>query len=103
MKAACSSKFSRFLKCFFSKNQCGFRQGYNIQQCLLVMLKKWKRFVNSGETFGALLTDLSKAFDCLDHEFLIAKVNSHGCSLPALRLIHGYLSHRKQRTKVNYL
>ena len=67
------------------------------------MLKKWKRFVNSGETFGALLTDLSKAFDCLDHEFLIAKVNSHGCSLPALRLIHGYLSHRKQRTKVNYL
>ena len=51
--------------------------------------------------FGALLTDLSKAFDCLDHELLIAKLNAYGFSLPALELVHDYLSNRKQRTKVN--
>ena len=51
--------------------------------------------------FGALLTDLSKAFDCLDHELLIAKLNPYGFSLPALKLVHDYLSNRKQRTKVN--
>ena len=51
--------------------------------------------------FGALLTDLSKAFDCLDHELLIAKLNAYGFSLPALKLVHDYLSNRKQRTKVN--
>ena len=51
--------------------------------------------------FGALLTDLSKAFDCLDHELLIAELNAYGFSLPALKLVHEYLSNRKQRTKVN--
>ena len=54
-----------------------------------------------SKAFGALLTDLSKAFDCLDHELLIAKLNAYGFSLPALRLIHDYLSHRKQKTRVN--
>ena len=48
-----------------------------------------------------LLTDLSKAFDCLDHELLIAKLNAYGFSLPALKLVHDYLSNRKQKTKVN--
>ena len=51
--------------------------------------------------FGALLTDLSKAFGCLNNELLIAKLNAYGFSLPALKLIHDYLPNRKQRTKVN--
>ena len=65
------------------------------------MLEKWKRSVDSGKAFGTLLTDLSKAFDCLDHELLIAKLNAYGFSPPVLRLIHDYLSNRKQRTRVN--
>ena len=52
------------------------------------------------QSFGALLTDLSKAFDCLDHELLIAKLRAYGFSLPALRLINDYLSNRKQRTRI---
>ena len=51
--------------------------------------------------FGALVTDLSKAFNCLNHDFLIAKLNAYGFSLPASRLIHDYLSNRKQRTRIN--
>ena len=46
------------------------------------------------------MTDLSKAFDCLDYEILIAKLNAYGFSLPAVRLIHDYLLNRKQRTKI---
>ena len=53
--------------------------------------------------FGALLTGLSKVFDCLDHELLIAKLNTYGLSLPALRFINDYLSNRKQRTKLTAL
>ena len=84
-----------------SKYQCGFRKGYSAQHCLIIMLEKWKSTVDNGGRFGALLTDLSKAFDCLSHELLIAKLNAYGFSMPALRLIHDYLSNRKQRTKVN--
>ena len=51
--------------------------------------------------FGVLLTDLSKVFDCLNHELLIAKLNAYGFTLPALKLIHNYLSNRKQRVRVN--
>ena len=53
--------------------------------------------------FGALLTDLSKAFDCLDHELLIAKLNAYGFSLTALKVVHNYLSNKQQRTKINLL
>ena len=69
--------------------------------CLLAMLEKWERSVDNRKMFGALLTDLSKAFDCLDHELLIAKLNAYGFSLTALKLVHNYLSNRKQRTKIN--
>ena len=54
-------------------------------------VRKWKQAVDSGQMFGALLTDLSKAFDCLHHELLIAKLNAYGFSLPALKLVHDYL------------
>ena len=95
------AQMSSFFDNFLSKQQYGFRKGYSTQQCLFALLEKWKRAVDSGQMFGALLTDLSKTFDCLDHELLIAKLNAYGFSLPALKLVHDYLSNRKQRTKVN--
>ena len=45
--------------------------------------------------FGALLTDLSRAFDFLNHELIIAKLNAYGFSLTALKLVHNYLSNKK--------
>ena len=92
---------SQFFDKIFSKYQCGFRKGFSTQQCLLAMLEKWKRSIDNGKSFGALLRDLSKAFGCLDHELLIAKLNAYGFHLSALKLIHDYLSNRKQRTKIN--
>ena len=94
-------EMSQFFDKIFSKYQCGFRKGFSTQQCLLAMLEKWKRAIDNGKCFGALLTDLSKAFDCLEHELLIAKLNAYGFHLSALKLIHDYLSNRKQRTKIN--
>ena len=71
------------------------------QHCLLSMLEKWKFAIDNGKMFGVLLTDLSKAFDCLSHDLLIAKLNAYGFSIAALRLVQNYLSNRKQRTKIN--
>ena len=38
-------------------------KGYNAQNCLIALIEKWKKVVDNGGAFGALLTDLSKAFD----------------------------------------
>ena len=94
-------QISSYMESFLSKYQTGFRKGYSTQQCLLTMLEKWKRAVDNGKVFGILLTDLSKAFDCLSHELLLAKLHAYGFSISALRLIHSYLTNRKQRTKIN--
>ena len=66
-------QISSFFYDIFSKYQYGFRKGFSTQQCLLALLEKWKRSIDRGKVFGALLTDLSKAFDCLNHDLLIAK------------------------------
>ena len=94
-------QMSSFFEDIFSNNQCCFRKGFSTEQCLLKLLEKWKSAVDKGKIFGALLTDLSKVFDCLNHELLIAKLNAYGFTLPALKLIHNYLSNRKQRVRVN--
>ena len=94
-------QLSNFMDQFLSKYQCGFRKGYSTQYCLLAMLEKWKSAVDKGKSFCALLTDLSKAFDCLSHELLLAKLHAYGFSIAALRLIHSYLTNRWLRTKIN--
>ena len=82
-------QISEYFGPILSKFQCGFRQGFSAQHCLLVMLQKWKWGVDNKKNFGALLTDLSKAFDCLPH------------CLPILKLVQSYLLNRKQITKIN--
>ena len=45
--------------------------------------------------------DLSKAFDCLNHELLLAKLNAYGFSANAIQMMHSYLTGRRQRVKVS--
>ena len=69
---------SKFFDPFFSKYQCGFRKGFSSQYCLAAMLEKWKSAIENKKSFGALLTDLSKAFDWVPHDPQIAKLNAYG-------------------------
>ena len=89
------AQMSNFFDNFLSTQQCGFRKDHSTQNCLWALLEKWICAVDKGKTFCASLTDFSKAFDCLDSELLIAKLNAYGFTLPALKLDHNYLSQRK--------
>ena len=90
-----------FESSFFSKYRCGFRKGFSAQHCLVSTLEEWKSATDNKKSFGALLTDLLKAFDCLSHDLLIAKLNAYRFNMSALRFIHSYLKNRMQRTKIN--
>ena len=50
---------------------------------------------------GPTLMDLSKAFDTINHEFLVAKLNANGFSKEKIRLIFSYLNNRKQKVTIN--
>ena len=95
------NQLSKYFDSLLATNQCGFRKGFSSQYCLLVMLEKFKEAINRGNQFGALLSDLSKAFDRIDHKLLIAKHYEYGVSSSALNIISSYLKHRAQRTKIN--
>ena len=66
-----------------------------------MMLETWKEATDNNKAFRALLTDLSKAFDCLSHDLLIAKLHAYGLDLATLKILQDYLTNRKQRTKVD--
>ena len=91
----------QFFDKILSKHQCSFRKGHSTQFSLIVLLKKWKDSAHQGHVFGNLLTDLSKAFDCLPHNLLIAKLNTYGFDNNAVRFVYDYLTSRKQRTKIS--
>ena len=78
----------------------GFRKGHSTEQCLVAMLEAWKLALDNTGYAGAILTDLSKAFDCLQHDLVIAKLDAYGFSQDALKFICSYLKNRKLRTKV---
>ena len=79
----------------------GYRKGYNTQHALVSLIEKWKRTLDKHGYAAAMLMDLSKAFDTLNHELLIAKLYAYGFSKESLKLMFSYLTNRWQRTKVN--
>ena len=79
---------------------CGFRSKHNTQHALLKMIGQWHKCLDRSGKVGAILMDLSKAFDCIDHELLIAKLAAYGLDHQSLKLFKCYLSNRFQRTKV---
>ena len=92
---------SHYMDNFLYKHHSRFRKGYKTQYCLLNMLERWKSAVDKGKSRGALLTDLSKAFDCLLHHILLAELHAYELGLLSLKLIHSYYKNRKQRTKID--
>ena len=86
---------------YLSPFLCGFKKGYSPQNALLSLIEKWKKIIDNHGYSGAVLMDLSKASDTLNHDFLIAKLDMYGFDKLALRLISSYLSKRWQMTKIN--
>ena len=79
----------------------GFRQGYSTQHALFRAIESWKRCLDTKGIVGTILMELSKAYDCIPHDLLIAKLEAYGLDTCALKLVYSYLTNRKQRVKVD--
>lgn len=91
-----------FINKHLSSHLCGYRKGYNSQYALIAMIEKWKKSLDCLDAkMGAVFMDLSKAFDTINHELLVAKLEAYGFDNTALHIVLDYLSDRWQRTKVN--
>ena len=73
---------------FLSDYLFAYRAGYGTQYCLVAMIEMWRKALDESKVGGAILTDLSKAFDCLSHDLLIAKLEAYGFGKSALKFIH---------------
>ena len=89
------NQLSQHFEQFLNSILCGFRKARNTQHPLFKLLHFWQRELDSGGFAGTILMDLSKAYDCISHELLIAKLECYSLDEISLKLILNYLTHRK--------
>ena len=87
----------------FHNYLAAFCKGFGCQTTLLRLAEDWKRELDSQQYVGAVLMDLSKAFDCLPHDLIVAKLKAYGLSTNACEFLNSYLSDRKQRVKIGQI
>ena len=95
-------QMSDYFEWIFSPYQSGFRKRYGCQHVLMQMTENWRKSLDHKKVIGALSMDLSKAFDSLQHDILIAKLHAYGFEMKALKLIYSYLINRTQTVKGEY-
>ena len=79
---------------------CGYRKNFDTQQALLALIENWEKVLDNKGFGGAVLMDLSKAFDTINHDLLVAKLHTYGFSNDNLKLLYSYLNNRWYRTKI---
>ena len=95
------NQISEFIEPFLSKLLTGFRKNHSTQHSLIKMIEHWKKLLDKGFHIGVVYMDLSKAFDVLKHDLLIAKLEAYGFKKDSVQYIQSYLADRMQRTNIN--
>ena len=95
------NQLASYLDKYFSPFISAYRKSYSTQQVLIRLLEEWREKLDKNFIVGAVLMDLSKAFDCIPHDLIIAKLAAYGFKRETLRLIYSYLKGRKQCVKIN--
>ena len=96
------NQWSDYFENFLNNILCAFRKAHSTQHALFKLFQSWQQVLDNGGFIGTILMDLSKAYDCIPHNLLIAKLECYGVDNASLRLLFllYYLTCRKQRTKI---
>ena len=88
---------NEFLSDFFS----AYRKGYSTNHILIRLIENWKTTLGKNLFTGTVLTDLSKVFDCIPHDLLIAKLHADGLGFDTVAFLNSYLKDQKQNVRIN--
>ena len=88
-------------KAHYNQTQSGYRKGHSTSTSLLKFRDNNKRAMNTSEVTFGILHDYSKAFDTIDHLTLLAKLYQLNFPVQVVKLIHSYISQRKQFVEVD--
>ena len=91
----------RGMEKYFSPFLSAYRKNYSSQNILISLTEEWRKKLDNNFVVGAVLTDLSKAFYCIPHDLIIAKLSAYNFSDEALPYIYSYLTNRKQCVCIN--
>lgn len=87
-------------RCFFHSSQFGFRKNMSTEHALLFLTTFVNDCLDSGLKVGSIFLDIMKAFDCVDHKILLAKLENAGIRFKSLNLIASFLEGRMQRVRL---
>ena len=93
-------QMTEYFEPIFSPCLSGFRKHHSCQSVLMKFVEECKANLDINKVGGAVLTDLSSAFDCLPHRLLTAKLHAYGVNKEACSLVLNYFYDRKQRVKI---
>ena len=91
---------SRHAENILSNFTSAYRKTYSSNHVLLRLIENWKKSLDNKNFVGTVLMDLSKTFDCIPHDLLVAKLHAYGLTEEAVTFIYSYLKRRKQGVKI---
>ena len=94
-------QLSPFLDKTLSIFIAAYRRAYSTQHVLIKLVEEWKSKLDDNFIVGSILVHLSKAFDCIPHNLIVAKLHAYGFDENALVLVYSCLKQRKQSVRIN--
>jgi hypothetical protein len=84
-------------------NQSGFRANHSCHTALTSLTEQWLNSINENKFCGALFVDFAKAFDVIDHDLLLKKLQYYSISDKTIQLLQSFLVERQQTVCINKL
>ena len=89
-----------YMENFLNHLLCGFCKTHSAQHARFKLIQSWQKGLDESGFVGTILMDLSKAYDCLPHDLMAAKLETYGLAKESLQLISDYLIYSKQKTQL---
>ena len=97
-----ADQLAHFTDRIYSPFISAFRKTHSCNGVLIKLVEDWKLALDSKEVVGSVMMDLSKAFDSMNPELLLSKLEAYGMCSSAVSLLSSYLTERKQRVKIGH-